>query len=91
MFRMTVTDLTDHAVVLALYGKITDEAVPLLAQEGTRYRQAGASLILDLDKVTYIDAPGLALLRLWQGAGLELRGGSPFLQALLAAEGLKTY
>ena len=75
-------------VVLAVYGKVAGDSVQLLAQEGTRHRQLGAQLILDLEGVPFIDPAGLALLRLWEGPQLQLRGGSPFIKALLAAEGL---
>ena len=89
MLQMIVESQTDQAVVLAVYGKVAGDAVELLAQEGTRHRQTGAQLILQLDGVPFIDGAGLALLRHWAESQLTLRGGSPFLQALLAAEGLK--
>ena len=90
MLQMIVESRTDQMVVLAVYGKVAGEAVELLAQEGTRHRQTGAQLILNLDGVPFIDSAGMALLRRWAERRLTLRGGSPFLKALLTAEGLKS-
>lgn len=89
MMRLIVESQTEQAVVLALHGQIAGEAVGLLAREGTRYRQTGACLVLKLDGIDFIDTAGLTLLCGWAGPRLRLHGGSPFLQALLAATGLE--
>lgn len=89
MLQMIVESQTDQTVVLAVYGKVVGDAVELLAQEGTRHRQTGAQLILNLDGVPFIDEAGLALLQGWRGQGLILHGGSAFLRRFLAAQGLE--
>ena len=89
MLRLVVKAQTPDEVLVALYGKVVGTDVGLLEQEGQCYRQAGARLVLELDGVQFIDEAGLALLRRWSGPGLQLRGGSAFLRALLAAEGLE--
>ena len=90
MLQLIIASQSDHQVVLAVYGKVAGNNVELLAQEGTRHRQTGAQLVLDLDGVPFIDSDGLALLRLWSWSKLQLRGGSPFIKALLAEEGLES-
>ena len=88
MLRMIVKASTSQERVLALYGTIAGPEVGLLATEGQRHLTQTTSLILDLDGVQFIDRAGLALLRRWDPSRLQLRGGTAFLKALLAAEGL---
>ena len=73
-----------------MHGKIVGSDVELLAQEGDAYLQATPRLVLDLDAVSFIDRHGLALLKRWKDKDLVLCGGSAFMKALLAAEGLET-
>ena len=90
MLRMTLTAQSPQKVVLALYGKIAGSDVQFLQQEGEGHLEQDAQLTLELDGVQFIDEAGLALLRQWVGRGLALRGGSTFVRALLATEGLET-
>lgn len=86
MRRMILTmQQSPEGTVLTLYGKITSPDVQLLLQEGQPHLEQAGSLTLDLDGVQFIDDTGMALLQRWLGQGLVLRGGSPFLKALLAA------
>jgi anti-anti-sigma regulatory factor len=89
MLRLVVKEQTPDEVLVALYGKVVGTDVGLLEQEGRCHCGAGARLVLELDGVQFIDEAGLALLRRWSGSGLQLRGGSAFLRALLAVEGLE--
>ena len=86
---MTVKTQSAQEVILAVHGKLAGPAVPLLEQEGEGHLLKARRLVLDLDGVPFIDKAGLTLLRRWRGQGLGLHGGSPFLRALLAAEGLE--
>jgi len=90
LLRITIKAQTAQEVILAVHGKIAGPNVQLLAKEGASYLQTTAHLVLDLSSVPFIDDDGLTLLQQWAGTRVQLRGGSPFLQALLAAEGLGT-
>lgn len=90
MLRMAVVPQNPQQVVLALYGKIAGSDVALLRREGERHLKPGVRLNLELDGVQFIDEAGMALLRQWVGQNAVLRGGSLFLRALLASEGLKS-
>ena len=80
---------TSEEVILQLEGWLTGENVGVLAEEAHIWLQEVRRLVLDLTGVKSIDAAGLALLQGWSGPRLVLRGGSGYLQALLAASGLK--
>lgn len=73
---------------LKLEGWVAGDDVDLLAREVLRWGGAGPALSVDLDGVQTIDKSGLDLLQAWAGAGLELRGGSLFIRALLQERGL---
>ena len=88
MLRMTIKAQTAWESVLVVDGKVAGSNVPLLEQEIRRHLEAAPCLVLELDGLQFIDAAGLALLRQWVDRGLVLRGGSTFVQALLATEGL---
>ena len=88
MLRLTLVAQTPQQAVLNVDGQITADQVPLLAKEIGRLGQQSASLILVLDGVGHIDPEGLDLLKQWSGPPLQLRGGSPFLRALLSSGGL---
>lgn len=75
--------------VLIPYGRLAGPEVQLLAQEGQPHLAQAGTLTLDLDGIRFIDDAGVALLQRWLGQGLVLRGGSPFLKALLVAAGLE--
>ena len=88
MLRMNLKAQSTREVILTLHGKLAGAAVQLLEQEGENHLRATPRLLLDLDGVPFIDEAGLVLLQQWVGEKVRLRGGSPFLRALLAAEGL---
>jgi anti-anti-sigma regulatory factor len=71
----------DDRVTLSLEGRITRYEVALLRE--TVRRGPDVARVLDLAGVTFLDEDGAkTLLDLCQ-RGLELRGGSPFVQQLL--------
>lgn len=88
MLRITEVAHSAEEVDLKVEGWICGTDVVLLEQEGRRYLGAGEGLVLDLDGVQNIDESGVALLRCWSGKGVRLRGGSMFVQTLLASYGL---
>ena len=89
LLKLSVIARTNQEVVLAVHGKVAGAQVQLLEHEGQRFLEQNLRLVLELDGVPFIDQAGLDLLRRWSGICLVLRDGSPFLRALLRAEGLK--
>ena len=89
MMRLTVHAQTPDAVTLAVHGKVAGPDVEVLEAEGQRHLRAAGRLVLVLDGVQFIDEAGLALLQRWSGPRLEMRGGSPFVRALLSGGGLE--
>ena len=88
MLRLTVISQTQEQAVLKVDGWVSGANVTLLEEEGTRLLQDAERLVLDLSGVRVIDQTGLELVRDWSGDRLVLRGASPFVNKLLAAEGL---
>ena len=88
MLRITVMSQTKKEVVLKVEGRVSGADVELLGQEVGRYLQEAGHLTLDLAGVRFIDEAGITLLRRWPKKRLALRGGSPFIRALVAAHGL---
>jgi anti-anti-sigma regulatory factor len=74
--------------MLQVDGWVSGGDVSILEQEGMRLLGETHRLVLDLKGVQFIDEAGMALFQRW-GERLELRGGSPFIRALLEAYGLK--
>ena len=91
MLRMTIKAQSAQELILGVYGKVTGAAIPLLQQEVENRLGTSAKLVLDLDGVPFIDRSGLEVLKQWSSSKVDLRGGSPFLRALLAAEGLEIH
>jgi anti-anti-sigma regulatory factor len=89
MLRLTIVSQSTKEIVLKVDGWLGGANVSLLEQEGEFHLQDGGKLVLDLEDVRFIDQTGLALLRQWSREQLELRGGSPFLRALLKEHGLQ--
>lgn len=88
MLRLTVVLQTPEEVVLKIEGRVSEEGVDLLEQEGIRWFQEVRRLVLDLTDVQFIDRAGIALLQRWSGERLVLRGGSFFVRTLLVSHGL---
>lgn len=88
MLRVTVVSQTKEEIALKVEGWVSEENVVLLEQEGARCLQEAGRLVLDLTGVQFIDQKGVTLLQGWSGKGLVLCGGSTFVRALLAANGL---
>jgi anti-anti-sigma regulatory factor len=89
MLRLVLQSSSDRQHRVALFGSLAGPEVNLLAEEGRRHLAEIPRLVLDLDGLRFIDAAGLGLLRSWAGSRVQLRGGSVFIRALLAAEGLE--
>lgn len=89
MLRMILQEEPGGERALALHGRLTDDIVAVVEAECRRHLATTARLLLDLDGVSYIDGSGLSLLRRWRERGLAVRGGSPFVRALLAVERLE--
>lgn len=87
MLRIT-TESFSNALVLQVEGRITTEHIAVLEEEGQIQHREDRHLILDLEKVRFIDQDGLELLRRWVDEGTVLRGGSLFVRTLLAEHGL---
>lgn len=88
MLRLTVISQTREEALLKVDGWVSGASVTLLEEEGTRLLQAADRLVLDVSGVELIDVKGLVLMKSWWGKRLALRGASPFVSKLLAAEGL---
>jgi len=89
MLRITLHAPTHSRIELRLAGRIGAEEVALLESELHRLSQNGTLLVLDLEGILFIDRAGLDLLETWVGEGMQLRGGSAFIQKVLTAHGLK--
>lgn len=86
MLRISVASQSAEAVVLKLEGRVAREQVPLVEQE--LQSRSGLRLVLDLEGVRHLDAAGLDLLERWHQAGVQLRGGSLFVNTMLQSRGL---
>ena len=86
--RVTVISQCPEEVVLKVEGWVWGANVDLLDREGTRWLRETECLVLDLTGVQFIDEAGIALLKRWPQARLVLRGGIPFIRALLETHGL---
>ena len=95
MLRITVVDLSDSVVVLRVEGRITGCWVEELRRTCTAHAFAAHSfaahtfadevqLSLELSKVSFADAAGIALLKELRSAGADLIRPTPFI-----AESLK--
>jgi anti-anti-sigma regulatory factor len=83
MFRLVTLSQSPEQVVLAVYGWIAAGNVTLLEQELESWEKWIGRLVLDLEGVRFIDEAGADMLRRWKDRDAVLRGGSPFLRALL--------
>jgi ABC-type transporter Mla MlaB component len=83
MLRISLASQTPEEVVLKVEGSVVREQVALLEEEGRRWLGQGQRLVLELAGVRFLDRAGLALLKEWWEMGVQLRGGSVFVQTSL--------
>lgn len=89
MLRITLTSPDPAEAVLTLDGWLMGQEVAFLEEQAAPWLQETRRLVLDLQGVQFIDREGIALLKRWVEKGVVLRGGIPFIQALLAAHGVE--
>ena len=77
---LRITDLDDRHT-LQLEGRLTRYEVGLLRE--TLRRGPNGVQVLDLAGLAFVDEAGAAALAELQERGLELAGGSPYVEALL--------
>lgn len=82
---LKVTTMADEPrrIVLKLEGRLADSWVDELARVAAVVTNDGGQLVFDLDGLSFVDVPGLALLRDAAERGAILTGGSPFVAALI--------
>jgi anti-anti-sigma regulatory factor len=86
MFRITTTTSDHRQSILKAEGAVRGDAVRAI-QFGCQFEMAsGRRVALDLSGVTFIDAAGVFLVRALADQGVQIRGGSPFISALLGLE-----
>ncbi len=76
-------------MILAAHCRIADESLSLLKAEVEALQNREQHLVLELSGVRFIDAAGVELLRRWAEEGVELHGGSAFVQTLLKTHGVQ--
>ena len=87
MLRLTVSFSQPTQAVLRVEGWVDGPGAGLLEREGMPLLRLGAGLTVDLAGARFIDHDGLALLDRWRRCGVRVRGGSPFIRALLTGAG----
>jgi ABC-type transporter Mla MlaB component len=87
MLRITQATGNDSATILRLEGKLRGPWVPELARALEELACSPDQLRLDLSAVTFVDGPGVALLRDLLDRGAQLGPCSPLVAELLHVEG----
>ena len=82
MLRITWTDPEAPSAAL-VEGEIAGDYVQELARFATSARKLAGKVTLDLDNVTFVDHAGVRLLRDLREQGIELSGGSSFIDRLV--------
>jgi hypothetical protein len=85
VFKVT-SEKASGGVVLRLEGRLADAWVDELARAAGAVESNGGVMTFELGGLTFVDARGVALLRAAAGRGARLRGGSPFIAALIELE-----
>ena len=86
MLRITLTKGHDSVSTLRLEGKLLGPWVPELARSCEEFSCSPDCLRLDLSAVTFVDGPGVALLRDLLGRGAALSACSGLVAELLHME-----
>ena len=87
MLRITHTNDHDSVSTLRLEGKLRGPWVTVLARSCEELSCSPDRLRLDLSAVTFVDGPGVALLRDLLGRGATLSACSGLVAELLHMEG----
>ena len=90
MLRIHRDDVDAHTVTLALHGRIAAEWADLLERECVRSSRSGFRVVLDLSGVVFISRSGLEVLGRLDRAGVEIRGCSSLIAAILEQEGIRS-
>lgn len=85
MLRISGDDGLTDTTLLRLEGRIGDQWVPELADACERVLRQGRRLTLDLGGTTFVDGPGVDLLRGLSERDVTLVNCSPFVTALVKA------
>ena len=88
MLRLTIASQDPEVSVLKVEGWLCGAEVSVLEQEGASALGRSRVLALDLSGLRAIDRRGLALLKGWPAARLELREPSVYLATRLSEQGL---
>ena len=83
MLRITPINDTPQ-LILKVEGRLVGSDVALLASQGHPLLNTPQHLEIDLAAIQQIDATGWNLLNQWQRRGVVLRGGTPYIDHLLA-------
>ena len=86
MLRITHTQGHDSVLILRLEGKLLGPWVAELARSCDEFTCPPDRLRLDLSSVTFVDGPGVALLRDLLGRGVSLAACSGLVAELLHLE-----
>ena len=89
MLRITLVEMSPPLakIVLKLEGDLSEQYLPVLAQEWEFWSQWTDQLVLDLEDVRFIDRSGAELLWRWASERLWLQGTSEFIRELLEKHG----
>ena len=83
MFRITTTTIEPDQKLLKAEGAVRGEAVRAIRLACQLELAEGRPVVLDLTGVSFIDPAGVHCVRSLAAQGVQLRGGSPFVVAML--------
>lgn len=85
MLRITDMNGAGGGRTLKIEGRIDAAQIEELSRAVAAVLTA-APLVLDMSGVTYVDRPGVDLLHVLRGRGVQLRNCSPFIETLISTE-----